>query len=218
AAIAPLVCLAQTQDFEFLPEADLYLKANSNLRIWLQAKDTREAGEQASAEIGPSIDIYFNKIHLLPNVQDDSKGRFMVLTAGYRYLPSTSGAPTNRMRLELTFHHGAPWKMLISDRNRADLDWKSGVFTWRYRNRLTVERQFAIRSYQITPYVSDEPFYESQYAKWSTNAFYAGCLFPVTKHGELNPYYEHQNNTGKAPNQQLNQVGLMLNLYFGLPK
>lgn len=36
---------------------------------------------------------------------------------------------------------------LILDRNRADLDWKSGSFTWRYRNKLTLERTFTIRSY-----------------------------------------------------------------------
>jgi hypothetical protein len=25
---------------------------------------------------------------------------------------------------------------------------------------------------------------------------------------EFDPYYEHQNNTGKSPNQQLNQLGV----------
>jgi len=30
----------------------------------------------------------------------------------------------------------------------------------------------------------------------------------------LNPYYEHQNNTGKKPNQQLNQFGLVLDIQF----
>jgi hypothetical protein len=38
--------------------------------------------------------------------------------------------------------------------------------------------------------------------------------FPIGKHLEFKPYYEHQNNTGKSPNRQLNQLGLILNLYF----
>ena len=50
----------------------------------------------------------------------------------------------------------------------------------------------------------------------SDTAIYAGCLFPIGKHVEFNPYYEHQNNTGKSPNQQLDQLGLMLNLYFSV--
>ena len=33
-----------TQEVEFLPEVDLYLKLNPNIRINVQAKDTREGG------------------------------------------------------------------------------------------------------------------------------------------------------------------------------
>ena len=31
-------------------------------------------------------------------------------------------------------------------------------------------------------------------------------------------YYEHDNNTGKHPNQQVNSAGLDMNLYFSLEK
>jgi hypothetical protein len=37
---------------------------------------------------------------------------------------------------------------------------------------------------------------------------------PLGKHVEIEPYYEHQNNTGKSPNQRLNQLGLIPGLYF----
>ena len=106
----------------------------------------------------------------------------------------------------------------LSDRNRADLDWKSGIFTWRYRNKLTVDRTLAIHSYHFIPYVAVEPFYESQYSKLSTTSLYAGSLFPVGKHVQFNTYFEHDNNTGKHPNRQVNSVGLALNLYFSLEK
>ena len=62
--------------------------------------------------------------------------------------------------------------------------------------------------------LSVEAFYQSQYAKWSTTALYVGCLVPVRKHFELDPYFVHQNITGKSPNQQLKQFGFTLNLYF----
>ena len=106
----------------------------------------------------------------------------------------------------------------LSDRNRADLDWKNGSFTWRYRNKLTLVRTFAIHSYHFIPYVAAEPYYESQYGKWSTTSLFAGCLFPVGKHVEFNSYYEHDNNTGKHPNQQVNSAGLALYLYFSVEK
>jgi hypothetical protein len=63
-------------------------------------------------------------------------------------------------------------------------------------------------------YASVEPFYQSQYGKWSDAAIYAGCLLPIRKHVQLDPYYEHQNNTGMPPNQQQNQFGIVLNLFF----
>ena len=103
---------------------------------------------------------------------------------------------------------------ILSDRNRIELDWKAGVFTWRYRNKLTLERTFAIRSYHLIPYLAAEPFYESQYNKWSTTDLFAGCLLPVGKHFQFNAYYEHENDTGKSPNRQENYVGLVLNMYF----
>jgi hypothetical protein len=104
----------------------------------------------------------------------------------------------------------------LSDRNRADLDWKGGKFTWRYRNKLTIDRTFAIRSYHLIPYVAAETYYESQYNKWSTTSLYAGGLFPVGKHVQFDTYYEHDNNTGKRPNKQRSVVGLALHLYFSL--
>ena len=56
--------------------------------------------------------------------------------------------------------------------------------------------------------------YQSQYPKWSDTTIYAGSLFPIGKHVELDPHYEHQNNAGRNPNQQLNQLGLILSLCF----
>jgi hypothetical protein len=58
----------------------------------------------------------------------------------------------------------------------------------------------------------------SHYSKWSTTALYAGCLLPVGKRVEFNIYYEHENNTSKAPNTQDNDIGLALYLYFNMPK
>jgi hypothetical protein len=122
------------------------------------------------------------------------------------------------METLVTLHFPLKAGFLISDRNRADLDWKSGTFTWRYRNKLTVERTVAIHSYHLIPYVAAEPYYVDKYHKWSTTDLYAGCLFPVGKRVQFNAYYEHENNTGKHPNQPVNDLGLALDLFFSLEK
>jgi hypothetical protein len=135
---------------------------------------------------------------------------------GYRYIDEPNAPAENRMVLAVTSNFPLRYGFNMSDRNRADLDWKKGVFTYRYRNRLTLERTFAIHSYHLIPYVSAELFYESQYSKISTTSIYAGSLFPVGKHVEFNPYYEHDNNTNKRPNKQVNSAGLAVYFFFAV--
>ena len=77
-----------------------------------------------------------------------------------------------------------------------------------------MERTIAVGSYHLIPYVAIEPYYESQYKKWSTTALYAGSIFPVGKHVEFNPCYEHENNTGGSKNHPENAIGLALDLFF----
>lgn len=192
-----LLCLAgAAQTVQQLPEIDTYVKLDPDLRFTFQVKETREGGDPTQAEIGPSLDFYLKPLIKLKGATefdlDDSKSRFLVLTIGYRYLPQANGAPaTNRLEPVATFNFPLKGRFLLSDRNRADIDWKNGGFSWRYRNRFQIERTLTFRSYRPAPYVSAEFFYESQYSKWSDTALYAGCLFPIGKHVEFDPYYEH---------------------------
>lgn len=209
---------ASAQTDQLLPEIDVYYKLKPDLRILFQARETREGGDPTTAEIGPSIDFYMKPWIRLQDVTafdlDDSKKRPLVFSIGYRYLPTPGEAPKNRLEPYLTFSFPMKRRILLSDKNRADLDWMSGKLSWEYRNRLQLERPVTIHKYHFSPYASAEFFYKSQYEKWSTTAIYAGSHFPIGKHLEFNPYYEHQNNTGKRPNQQLNQLGLMLSLHL----
>lgn len=216
-----LVCLyevANAQETEFLPEVDMYMKLDSNVRLWAQASNTREGGDPTQASIGPSLDFYLKPLVRLKEVTlfdlDDAKPRLLLFSVGYRYLTAPSSPSTDRIVLIATSHVPAKPGLLISDRNRSDLDWTDGRFKWRYRNKLEIEKSLTIRSYHPSPYSSVEVYYESQYQKWSTTEVYLGCLLPVRRHFELNPYYEHQNNTGKNPNSQLHGIGLKLNIFL----
>ena len=71
---------------------------------------------------------------------DDAKSRPLVMqwdTAICRRL--TAGRQQTGWSQLMTSRFPVSTKVLITDRNRFDLDWKSGEFTWRYRNRLQVE-------------------------------------------------------------------------------
>jgi hypothetical protein len=221
--LALMACLpVPAQESQFLPEIDAHLRLNSTFRAYLQAKDDRDGGDPTQFTFGPSLQLYLKPLIKLKKVRafdlDDATSRLLVLEAGYRYIATPDAPSQNRMQVAVTSNFPLKAGFSLSDRNRADLDWKSGIFTWRYRNKLTLVRTFAIHSYHFIPYVAVEPFYESQYGKWSTTSLYAGSLFPVGKHVQFNIYFEHDNNTGKHPNMQVNSVGLALNLYFSLEK
>ena len=209
---------ARSQDIQFLPEIDTYLKLNSTFRLYVQAKDDREGGDPQQFTFGPSVQFYLKPLLKLKNVTlfdlDDAKKRPLVLETGYRIITAPNSPAENRWLSAVTFHLPFVAGIVLSDRNRVDLDWKSGAFTWRYRNKLTVERTVSISSYHLIPYLAAEAFYESQYSKWSTTDLYAGSLFPVGKIVQFDLYYEHENNTGKSPNRQDNFIGLALRLYF----
>jgi Protein of unknown function (DUF2490) len=208
------------QDTQFLPEVDGYLKVNSYLRADLQAKDDREGGDPTQFTFGPSIQVYLKPLIKLKRVTvfdlDDAKSRPLVFESGYRLITAPNTPNENRAIEAVTFHLPLTGRLLLADRNRADLDWKNGTFTWRYRNRLTLQRTVSIHSYHLIPYIAAEPFYESQYRKWSATDLYAGSVFPLGKHIELNPYYEYENDTSKKPNRQTNFVGLAAYFYFSM--
>jgi len=183
ALIVPALALcARAQIDQVLPEIDVYHKLSSDLRFSFQAKETREGGAPTQTEIGPSL-VLSETASQLEKVTwfdlDDSKKRVLVLSIDYRYLPSPNSPPVNRVEPVATFHFPLMAGFLLSDRNRADLDWQSGKFTWRYRNLIQIEKRLTVRSYHPAPYAAVEFFYQSQYSKWSDTAIYAGCMFPI---------------------------------------
>jgi hypothetical protein len=210
--------VVHAQEAEFLPEVDVYLKLNSTVRLRAQALNTREGGDPTQPAIGPYVELYTKPLVRLKEITaydlDEAKARPLVLAAGYNYIFPPGSPSTNRMILAATSHLPMKPGLLLSDRNRSDIDWSNGKFTWRYRNKLEIEKPLVIHSYHPSPYASVELYYESQYQKWSTTEIYVGCLFPIKKRFELDSYYEHQNNTGKSPNSQLHGIGLTLNLYL----
>ena len=209
---------AQTSMTAFLPEIDSYFRVAPNLRLVFDAKGYMEDGDLNRAQIGPSLQSNTRPLEKLKQItihdMDDMKRMPMVFAIGYRYLPSSVQPVIHRLQPIVMFHIPFPESILLSDRNRADLDWSNGSFRWTYRNRFTGERRLTIHSYHPGAYASAEFFHQSQYAKWSATHLFAGCLFPLSRHIQLDTYYEYANNTGLRPNQQVNAVGLIIDLFF----
>ena len=139
-----------------------------------------------------------------------------MVRVGYRFIHPIigNGSTEHRGVLEATARFPLVIGMLVSDRSRIDFRSVGGEYSWRYRNRLTVEGNVSVGRVAVNPYVRAEVYYDSRYNKWSRTALTAGLAFPITKHLELESYFEHQNNTEGSSNQELHAVGAVLNLYF----
>jgi hypothetical protein len=209
---------SQNQSFQTWPEIDTYLRLGSDVRASFFASWTKENRQGTDADVGPNIDFFLKPLVKLKRITifalDQSKDRPLMLRFGYRYMPTTNGPTENRGILETTGRYPLVRGVLLSDRNRADLRFIAGEFSWRYRNRLTAERTFSIRSYHLTPYVRAELYYDGNLHKWSRTAETVGLVFPIRKRAEIDSYYEHQNDSSNAPNRQVNAFGIALSVYL----
>jgi hypothetical protein len=126
--LLPCLCTrAQTSTTGFFPEADSYARLTSNVRLVLQAKGYMEQGDFTEAELGPSLEFNPRPSEKLRKISvfdmDDMKPMPVVFSIGYRYLPSATGPSTSRLEPVVMFHIPMPGRILVTDRNRADLDW-----------------------------------------------------------------------------------------------
>jgi hypothetical protein len=179
---------ARAQTTPVWPEVDAYVTLNDKVRFFFLATTVQENRVSTEAEFGVNVDLQLKPIRqqtpaLLFRL-DESKNRLLLVRAGYRYLPSYTGDPNeHRGVLEVTPRKpliGLLGHVLVSDRNRVDLRLIEGEYSWRYRNRLSAERELSIGRVRMGPYARFELYYDSGFDKWSRSEWMLGSSFPVT--------------------------------------
>lgn len=206
---------------QYWPEVDVYVELKPKVRLNFLGTVSKslEDGEfrnaQAyEAQIGAHIDY-------IPN-------EHVILRTGYRFGSSVGSTSEpfkeHRFLTEQTLRTWLPGGLLLSDRNREDFRFVNGDFSFRYRNRVTVEREFHLRKRTVTPYVSGEIFYDTRYDIWNRNRYAVGVQTslrrgPVRKmllpkrQIILDLYFMRQNDSRSDP-PHVNALGAALSFYF----
>lgn len=201
---------------QFWPEVDIYVPLNEKFRLYFLFATTKaeETKENTEGQVGAHIDYHLN-------------GKVSLRT-GYRYGFSLGGSDPfkeHRIVFEQTLRQPLPLDVLLSDRNRQELRWVNGEFSARYRNRVTLEREFKVLNRPLTPYGSAEAFYDSRFKTWNRNRFAVGAqiafkrgvplisLIHPKKQFVLDVYVMRQNDSRSQP-RHVNAAGLALNIYF----
>ena len=207
---------------ELWPEIDVYIKVKPKVRLFILGTVSKsvEDGEPRNAEgfeaqIGVHVDYIPNK--------------HVILRTGYRFGTSigSNSDPFKEHRLltEQTLRKLLPGELLLSDRNREDFRFVDGDFSFRYRNRVTIEREVHLfKGRTITPYASAEIFYDTRYNAWNRKRFAVGfqqslrrgplrrMLLPE-RQVILDLYYMRQNDS-RSETQHVNGIGAALAFYF----
>jgi hypothetical protein len=194
----------------------VYVSLNEKFRLYFLATTTKaeETRDNTEAQVGAHLDYHLNKR--------------VSVRAGYRYGFSLGGADPfkeHRLVFEQTLRQPLPLQVLLSDRNREETRWVNGKFSARYRNRVTLEREFKILNRPVTPYSSAEVYYDSRFNTWNRNRFALGVQFAF-KHGAplislihpkkqfvLDVYVIRQNDSRSEPSR-VRALGIAFNLYF----
>lgn len=209
---------------ELWPEVDAYVRLNSSMKLFGLAAFSAARGEDYSeGQYGIHWDVSWKRrfkplaFSRLTERTADEKLRPLMFRVGYRYNGTIedNGDPLREHRGILETHARwlFPGRVLASDRNRLDLRWIDGVYSWRYRNRLMLEREVSVGSYRFTPYASVELYYDSRFDAWNRNRYAVGLQTPLHPHLMLDTYYMRQDDRRSQP-AHVNALGLALNVFF----
>ena len=209
---------AQQSDYrkEIWPEVDVFLPLKPKLRLFFMSALTKaeETKENLEGAVRVSLDYLPNKRVILRN--------------GYGYGFSLTGKDPfkeHRIMFEQTFRQPIPLDILVSDRNREEIRIVNGETSTRYRNRLTLEREFHIGRFAPVPYGSAEVFYDSRFDTWNRNRLNVGVQIPLKRGFPLvrlvdpkrqvilDLYFSRQNDSRSSPTH-VQAVGIAANIYF----
>lgn len=211
-----------TTSTQVWPEIDVYVHLKPRVRLFFLATVSKSVedgeffhGEAFESQFGAHIDF-------VPNDH-------VVLRSGYRLGKSIGGEdPFEEHRLisEQTFRKLLKGDLLLSDRNREDFRWINGDFSFRYRNRVTLEKELRLfKGRTVTPYVTGELFYDTRYDTWNRNRYGFGAQFSIKRREKLlkmllpkhdlvlDVYYLRQNDS-RASTAHVNAIGMAWSWYF----
>lgn len=200
----------------FWSQVDTYVGLTPNTDLMFLASGTPGGSDsQPKLVLGPNFDLQLWPFLSHIKSVNPERRNHLSFRAGYRYVRNLYGQDyvQNNGVLELTPRFPLPLKLQVADRNRIDLRGLHTGFTWRYRNRLTVDRTFDIRRFNITPYAEAEIYYDCTTGQWSQYSYAFGAFSKITEKVQLESWYKRL-TTITEPITTTNVVEVKLSLFF----
>ena len=201
------------------PEGDVYVTLDPQTRFIYTLRD--ETGNGAS-----SIANSFYIEYFLPKFRpvffreiikiNDARIQRIVVDVGERLIGSAGAHPSTfekRTIVQAAVRLAFPFGTLLTDRPRGEFRFVNGVYSWRVRDQLKLEKDIRIKGYALTEYASAEGFYDSKTDSVDRFRWIAGVVLPIAKATTLEPYFMRENNADARP-EHVQAIGLKLTVFL----
>ncbi len=168
--------IAQNSSFEFWPETDIWYRLTPSWRLSAFIPITKyNESKYRDLNIYLHADYAWGKPKhpFYARLMDDNRAQKMkgwMVRGGFMEgwsLGENAGEYTEDM-LFAEIHKRVPLKgeILLSQRFRTDLRWvgNDATFSYRFRYRIMVEKEYTAGRSSIIPYVNAEPYWDSRYS------------------------------------------------------
>lgn len=220
---------AHTQDSvqtatQFWPELDVFARLTGDARLYflvapVQGVEDGQRGDIADLQIGG-----FLEVGLMPfgprraaraRYDGDNRMKYFRLRTGVEYL-SPPGDPKTEWRsvTELRPRMPLPADILLELRDRLELRWIDGDFSWRNRVRLWAEREFHLGPVTLVPYGSAEPYWDSRYDAWTRVRYQLGTVVPVARWLVPEVNYTRDDDDVEGVESITHALNVIVTLYF----
>ncbi len=140
--------------------------------------------------------------------------------AGIRYINKQVTPPDageTRAVLDLKWIYPLDDGWLLSDRNRLDIRWFDGDYdtSYRYRNRIQLEKPFEVLEHTLTGFASYELYHDSRYSTTiQRQRFIGGVSVPLIENKlSVDLFYGYHSES--APKKETGDaVGIAIGIYF----
>lgn len=218
-------CIAQNSSLELWPEADVWYRLNSSWRfssILSITKYNESNGRDLNVNLQADYAWGKTKLTLYRKlVNEEEKLRmnaFMVrggLMKGWSIGENASDYIEKMFYTE--FHDRIPLKrnILLSHRFRIDTRWlgQESNFSYRFRYRFMIEKEFKTEKSSFVPYVNIEPYWDSRYSKVVKTRLIGGASVSMGPHFALESNLTYQHDETYAT-ENLYALNIILHVFI----
>jgi hypothetical protein len=206
--------------YEFWPSVEAYYRFDAQWRAYgtVGLSQSRET-QYTDASIGAYLDYSFLPIGPLITFEATEFERyraFQIRTGVFlaEALGSHKGTYTETaVVVEPTARLYITEKILLVDRNRFEIRRLNGEGSWRYRNRIRVERLMVTELVTFSPYISFEALYDSREQTFNRLRTQAGAEWKLSEIVVLDTYYLYQSDSRSSP-EHLHVLSVSLTMFL----